>query len=67
MADSRCFVSLVAHFDANPGALDITLGDDELAALDKDFPPTGGGAPESSAKSGVRHGGRRSCRRRRCE
>ena len=37
--------SLVAHVDANLGALDITLGDDELAALDKDFPPPEGGAP----------------------
>ncbi len=37
--------SLVAHVDANLGALDITLSDDELAALDKDFPPPEGGAP----------------------
>ncbi len=37
--------SLVVHVDANLGALDITLSDDELAALDKDFPPPEGGAP----------------------
>ena len=37
--------SLVAHVDANLGALDITLSDNEIAALDKDFPPPEGGAP----------------------
>ena len=37
--------SLIAHVDANLGALDITLSDDELAALDKDFPLPEGGAP----------------------
>ena len=36
--------SLIAHVDANLDALDITLSDDELAALDKDFPPPEGGA-----------------------
>ena len=31
--------SRIAHVDANLGALDIALTADELAALDKDFPP----------------------------
>lgn len=38
-------VSRVAHVDENLGALEIALTDDELAALDCDFPPPEGDAP----------------------
>ena len=37
--------SRIAHVDENLGALDIALTDDELAALDRDFPPPEGDAP----------------------
>ena len=37
--------SRIAHVDENLGALDITLTDDELAALDTAFPPPAGDAP----------------------
>ena len=37
--------SSIAHVDENLGALDIALGDDELAALDRAFPPPAGDAP----------------------
>ena len=37
--------SSIAHVDENLGALAIALGDDELAALDRDFPPSAGDAP----------------------
>ena len=37
--------SRIAHVDENLGALDIALTDDELAALDRAFPPPDGGAP----------------------
>ena len=37
--------SRIAHVDANLGALDIALTDDELAALDEAFPPPEGSAP----------------------
>ena len=37
--------SRIAHVDANLGALDIALSDDELAALDEVFPPPAGAAP----------------------
>ena len=37
--------SRIAHVDENLGALDIALTDDELAALDRAFPPPEGGAP----------------------
>ena len=37
--------SHVAHVDENLGALAIALSEDELAALDRDFPPPEGDAP----------------------
>ena len=37
--------SRIAHVDENLGALEIALSDDELAALDREFPPPEGGAP----------------------
>ena len=37
--------SRIARVDENLGALDIVLTDDELAALDKAFPPPSGNAP----------------------
>ena len=37
--------SSIAHVDENLGALAIALGEDELAALDRDFPPPEGDAP----------------------
>ena len=37
--------SRIAHVDANLGALDIALSDDELAALDEAFPPPAAHAP----------------------
>ena len=36
--------SRIAHVDENLGALDIALTEDELAALDRDFPPPAGDA-----------------------
>ena len=36
--------SRIAHVDENLGALDIVLTEDELAALDRDFPPPAGDA-----------------------
>ena len=37
--------SHIAHVDENLGALDIALGEDELAALDREFPPPEDDAP----------------------